>query len=73
MKLDKLAIEVEPWLLGENKYELRIRIITQGKELTSKQILDPDDFESRFDFTFDRAKEILRRELKKVSSEVSPT
>lgn len=72
MKLHKLTIEVEPFLYADyetTKSLLRVTVRSQSKEIVSQQVLDNSDFESLFDFTFDRAKDVLRRELKKLKDE----
>lgn len=70
MIFDKITIVAEPWRyvsLGDcARYELRITVRLQGHEIVKTIILEEDDFESRFDFTFDRAKEALRHELQKL-------
>lgn len=68
-----LSIKVEPsvYIQGDQSewHELEIQLRVGNKIVASKHILDADDFESRFDFTFDRAKEVLRREIQKLSTE----
>lgn len=72
-KIDKIEVILEPWVysqLGDyTRYELRVRVKTGKEEYTQTMILEEDDLESRFEFTFDRAREIVRRELKKQSQE----
>lgn len=72
-KIEKIEVSLEPWVysqLGDyTRYELRVRVKTGKEEYTQTMILEEDDLESRFEFTFDRAREIVRRELKKQSQE----
>lgn len=69
MKFSQLVVVAKPWIyasLGDHsRYELKITVTAENYEVGTTMILEEDDFESRFDFVFNRAREALRVELDK--------
>ena len=60
MRIDNIKIELEPWMVSDDRILMRIEMIINGRELQAQEIYERDDFECLFDAYFTHLKERIR-------------
>ena len=64
-KIGRIDFSITPWHFNDRSSELRIETRDGNTVITTSQVLDVPDLESHFDYVFDRAKEMMKEEIKK--------
>ena len=70
MRIDRIRVELEPWILSDGNISIRLEMMVNGRELKAQEIYMRDDFESMVDVYFRILVERIKQMLKEHPGEL---
>ena len=70
MRIDKIRVELEPWILSDGNISMHLEMTVNGRKLQTQEIYMRDDFESMVDVYFRILAERIKQMLKEQPCEL---
>lgn len=64
MKITRLEVKIEPWLVDNRALELRVVATCEGNRFSTSQVFQTSDFEMVFDRLMEHAKDSIKTMVK---------